>query len=98
MLAHLKPDSIERRRNAARIISTSIIWPMRKCWRRYRDWNRNRVALLALLDRDDRMLKDIGITRLQISSSRDQGLIHATRALQKHSLDNRGEWERSLRS
>lgn len=84
MLVYLKQTFPERRPHAAYTITDMIGRFTRYTWRRYSRWNRNRIALQLLCSLDDRMLKDIGITRTLLKFSIKQGASQATGALQNH--------------
>ena len=90
MLANLKAASFEKSLGDGPTIFVIIGRAMRNHWRRYHRWNSNRIALLSLCDLDDRMLKDLGITRPLLQVSIDQGLSQATSALQKHARKQYG--------
>ena len=90
MLANLKAASFEKSLSDGSTIFVKIGRVMRHYWRRYHRWNSNRIALLSLCDLDDRMLKDLGITRPLLQVSIDQGLSQATSALQKHARKQYG--------
>ncbi|WP_430245082.1 DUF1127 domain-containing protein [Neorhizobium sp. DAR64861/K0K2] len=90
MLVHLTQTLPERRPHAAYAIPNTIWRFTRQAWQRYINWNSNRIALQALCSLDDRMLKDIGITRPQLRLAKDQGVSHATYGLQRHARGQYG--------
>lgn len=90
MLVCLTQTLPERRPHAAHTIPDMIGRITRHIWRRYSRWNSNRLALQSLCALDDRMLKDIGITRSMLNFSIAQGASQATCALQKHARGQYG--------
>ena len=90
MLVHLTQTLPERRPHAAYAIPNMIWRFTRHAWQRYINWNSNRIALQALCSLDDRMLKDIGISRPQLRLAMDQEVFQATYALQRHARQQYG--------
>lgn len=84
MLVHLTQTLPERRPRVAHTFPDMIGRSIRHIWRRCHRWHSNRLALRSLCALDDRMLKDIGITRIMLNFSNAQGASQATCALQKH--------------
>jgi len=49
-------------------LSNRLGWAFRTLWRAYLRWYERRAAMYSLTQLDDRMLKDIGITRAEIET------------------------------
>jgi uncharacterized protein YjiS (DUF1127 family) len=90
MLVYLAQTLPEKRPRAAHTIPDMIGRITRHIWWNYNCWNSNRLAPQSLRALDDRMLKDIGITRTLLNFSIAQGASQATCALQKHASGQYG--------